>query len=76
MVARIDAHDRWELHDGKVVRHERKELGPNLHELVWLPADPSVAPPAAAFETIVMDPPSMVLKGVSLPLDPIVAPER
>lgn len=67
-------HERWTMQDGKIVRHEKKELGPNRQEFVWLPADLTIAPPAAALETIVVNPPSKVLKGLSLPLDPIQVP--
>jgi antitoxin component YwqK of YwqJK toxin-antitoxin module len=66
--------ERWTMQDGKVMRHEKKELGPNGQEFVWVPADQTAAPPAAALETIVVNPPSKVLKGFSLPLDPIQVP--
>ena len=65
---------RWTIQDGKAVRHEKKELGPNLKEFVWVPADLADVPPAAAFETIVVNPPSKILNGMSLPLEPIQVP--
>ena len=66
---------RWVIKEGKALQHERKDLGPNREKLVWLPADLTVVPPDAAYETIVVNPPSKVLRGISLPLDLIQVPQ-